>query len=624
MERKNRFGEFIANLRKEKGISLEQLSDGLCDLSTISRFERGEREPEKLLQNRFLTRLGVVPENYENFLYYKDYCRWEKRQGILHYILEEDMMEAKRLLEEYRQEYDMNYSLEQQFYLAMLAQIRRYEGCSKEELADIFEKALLLTVPNIDSRSFRNRILSLEELNLLLEYRFCRNQGVSLQFYEVLIDYIEKMERTPLAMAKIYPKAVHYYHETWKLSGERKEERAERMLELCDKAIELLRNANRMFYLWELFCMKEELTSVLPEKMQTGEGFLKSLEECRDWRETLEELYREYNISIAMYEFCYLYVESENYCYGDVVRIRREMLGMSRVKLRDGICDERTLRNLEKNRSKTQREIVEQLFERLNLSTELCRTELVTENQEVIEKYEEMGRQINNRNFTQVKLLIDELKEIVSLNIPSNQQAIMRNEVLNSYNQGHLSKHEYITNMKRALEYTVPYEVAVGTGEKYFTKEEIVCLQNLTLKTGWTFQEMEECVTALVRMCENPKYPANYVRMYEYIMVTVSSYLGDKGEYTYSNQIKRNILDMSLKSRRMKAIDNALYGIIWNNEQMIKLGLNIEINVIQHELLKCIQMSRLSNKSFREKIYKEKYRKNLESAKNKRISPILS
>lgn len=602
MERKNRFGEFIANLRKEKGISLEQLSDGLCDLSTISRFERGEREPEKLLQNRFLTRLGVVPENYENFLYYKDYCRWEKRQGILHYILEEDMMEAKRLLEEYRQEYDMNYSLEQQFYLAMLAQIRRYEGCSKEELADIFEKALLLTVPNIDSRSFRNRILSLEELNLLLEYRFCRNQGVSLQFYEVLIDYIEKMERTPLAMAKIYPKAVHYYHETWKLSGERKEERAERMLELCDKAIELLRNANRMFYLWELFCMKEELTSVLPEKMQTGEGFLKSLEECRDWRETLEELYREYNISIAMYEFCYLYVESENYCYGDVVRIRREMLGMSRVKLRDGICDERTLRNLEKNRSKTQREIVEQLFERLNLSTELCRTELVTENQEVIEKYAEMKLAVDNYEFTKAEVILNELNEMIDIGNRSNYQALFRADMLNKLNEGRLTGQECVTSFKRALECTVPYEAVITRGEKYLSNEEIACLENITLGIDWSYKEMEECIEALEEICEMPKYLSNYVRMYEFIMMAVSSHLGNAGEFERSNLQKEKLIMVSLKNRRPRPIHYCLYGMLWNEEQNKKAKKDFD-TYKKRFLKRCYYMSKLCRDDFRSTIY---------------------
>ena len=266
MEIKNRFGEYIAKLRKERDVSLEQLSDGLCDCSMISRFERGEREPDKLMQNRILTRLGAVPENYENFLYYDDYCRWEKRQGIIHYILEENMAEAKRLLELYCVKYDMKYALEQQFYLAMLVQIRRYEGAGTEELAACFEEALQLTVPDIDTRSFRTRALSLEELNLLLEYRYYKNKGISLQFYEALLEYIEKTERTLLAKAKIYPKTVHYYYESWKHSSEKTKIGAEHLLQLCDAAIELLRNSNRMFYLWELFCMKEELMSLSPQE----------------------------------------------------------------------------------------------------------------------------------------------------------------------------------------------------------------------------------------------------------------------------------------------------------------------------------------------------------------------
>ena len=193
MKHENRFGEFIANLRKERGISQEQLSEGLCSPSMLCKFENGEREAEKLLQNRFLTRLGAVPENYENFLFYEEYCHWEKRQGILYNILEEDMTQAKLLLEEYRTCYDMEDALEQQFYLAMLAQIKRYEGSTKEELAELFGKALDLTVPQVERYGVMQRVLSLEELNLLLEYVYCSASG--LERYEEILAYVEKMER---------------------------------------------------------------------------------------------------------------------------------------------------------------------------------------------------------------------------------------------------------------------------------------------------------------------------------------------------------------------------------------------------------------------------------------------
>jgi len=600
MSQENRFGEYIAKLRMAKGISLEQLSDGLCDFSLLSRFERGEREAEKLLQNRFLTRLGVVPENYENFLYYKDYCRWENRQEIIHNILDEKVQEAKLLLEEYRRKHNMKNALEQQFYLAMLVQIRRYEGADREELADLFGQALELTVPDIDTRSFRNRVLSLEEMNLLLEYRYCRPQGVSLLFYEMLLNYIEKMGQTTLAMAKAYPKTVYYYYITWRATEDFSVKMAVRMMELCDKAIELLRNSNRMFYLWELFCMKEELTPKLPEGSYCAEDYAATVEECRIWREILEELYREYGVSIEMYEFCYLYVESEYYCIGDVIRIRRKMLGLSQEKLCEGICSVRTVSRLERNLSKPQKEIVQKLFDRLNLSTELCRTELVTDSQEAIEKYEELKKQANIENYKEVEVLLKEIKELISMNNPSNIQAVMKIECLYKYINNKISKDEYIIAIKIVLECTVPYSVAISLSEKYLTNVEIACLQNIIYEASWSFSEMEECVNALINLYDSYKNSSNYTRVYEFIMMTLASKLGNKEEYDISNDIMKNVIKTSLKCCRMKTIDSMLYGISWNDMQKTKN------RMVEKELNKCMQISRMSKHIGSTKFYEEK------------------
>lgn len=599
----NRFGEYITNLRKEKEISLEQLSDGLCAISMLSRIERGEREPDKLLQNRFLTRLGVVPESYENFLHYDDYCRWEKRQGILHYILEEDMDEAKNLLEAYQKKYKMQDALEQQFYLAMLAQIRRYEGATYNELEVLFEQALQLTVPEINSRSFRNRILSLEELNLLLEYRFCNRQGISLKFYENLLDYIERMEQTVLAKAKIMPKTVYYYYKAWKTSSGISEEEVEHLLKLCDSAIEVLRDANRMFYLWELFCMREDLVQRISEERKAEEAMQRRCQECSDWKKTLEKLYEEYGIHLPMYEYCYLYVESENYCINDVIRIRRKMLGMSLEALSQGICDSRTVSRLERHLRKPQKEIVQKLFERLNLSTELCRTELVTDSQEVIEKYGELKLAVDNHEYKQAEEIISFLKKELALENPSNRQAIERNEIVMQKGEGIISIEEYVSGMKRVLGYTVPYNYAVMGGEQYLTNEEIICIENITLELDWTFKEMDECVCALERMFERTKYLCNCIKMYEFIMLAVSSHWGDNGEYVHSNEIKRKIIKLDLQNRRIAAIHNSLYGLLWNEEQEYVYPDLGSLQKKREQLKRCIHISGLCKDEYRKQEY---------------------
>ena len=442
-------------------------------------------------------------------------------------------------------------------------------------------------------------------MNLLLEYVHCSN--FELSRYEELLKYIESMERTMLALAKIYPKTVYYYYLAWEDAGHQGTDMALRMLELCDKAIEILRDANRMFYMWELFGVMERLVPMLPKETRESEWVQTRLAECLGWKETLEEIYRDYGVSIAMYEFCYLYVGSENYCIGDVVRIRRKMLGLSQKRLCKNICDERTLGRLEKNETRPQREVVQYLFDRLNLSTELCRTVLVTDSQEAIEMYREINKQNNNWNFEQVEMLTKKLRKLVSLDIPSNKQALERNEVLNLYKQKIISKLDYIKKMKEVLENTVPYKAAIKNSEKYLTNEEIACLQNITLNIGWENAEMQECVMALVRICEMPKYPANYVRVYEFVMGMVSSYLGDKGEYDYSNRVKNNIVAMALKNRRIKAIDSAIYGMLWNREQESKKDDGkFEKKIHENELKKCIRMSSLCKSVYRMNIYERK------------------
>ena len=119
MIKDSNFGSFLYETRVKKKIKQEQLCEGLCDVSMLSRIENGERDAEKLLKDSLLLRLGIVPENYENFLYYSVYKRCKERQEIVHCILYNDIAKAEELLKEYSSTSDMGYSLEEQFYLMM-------------------------------------------------------------------------------------------------------------------------------------------------------------------------------------------------------------------------------------------------------------------------------------------------------------------------------------------------------------------------------------------------------------------------------------------------------------------------------------------------------------------------
>lgn len=58
-------GEIIREKRLEQGLSLEELSEGICDVSTLSRLETGKQSPTRHKLNRLLQKLGISDDRFE-------------------------------------------------------------------------------------------------------------------------------------------------------------------------------------------------------------------------------------------------------------------------------------------------------------------------------------------------------------------------------------------------------------------------------------------------------------------------------------------------------------------------------------------------------------------------------
>ena len=296
-----KFGKYIKALREKCGYSMRQLCEGLCTFQEIACLESGKHRPEKLLQDAVLERLGVGSEDREHFLGYVAYDRWKIRQRIFHAITFEQTQRAEELLEEYARVYcsgqasttgmrGMVERLERQFYLGMKAQVRRCQGSSREELGELFQEAVELTVPESEQKSLDELVLSIRELNLMLEAEYGRGEGERPERYLEALDYLEKRHFDRVGRGKVYPKAVYFlcrcildrkassdglFQEEWDEA---------RLLKYCDKALDILRDIRRMYYFWEILVIREKL------------------------------------------------LEEEAYCINDLVALRRRMLGISRFE----------------------------------------------------------------------------------------------------------------------------------------------------------------------------------------------------------------------------------------------------------------------------------------------------
>ncbi len=584
------FGSLLSRNRQDWKLSLEQLSEGLCTPSELARMEKGERTPNKLLRDRLLLRVGVSPDTHESFLFGDDFAPWKLRQQILGAVSRRQSKRAEGLLDEYYKLYvrpssqaDAVYGrLALQFYLSMKAQLLRFEGAKEETLAEIFGEALALSVTRIDE-SVRGRALCVQEINLFLEYLRHHQPPDAARLFREILDYIECSHLDDVSRARVYPKAICYYYTYEVKSSCSTFTPADcgKAIRLCQAAIKLLRKTGRMYHLWELLTLYgrflQALASFLDRESPARAAALKPMIAQNDERLlALAIVYDQCRVPRESEDFCYLYIEKEVYCIGDLIRLRRTMAGLSRAQLCKDICSERTLMRLENNQRRTYWHHVRQLFRRLNLAPEYCRTALVTDSQEAIDCLDEMRTCIHNRDHERTDDLIRRIEELVNMELPSNKQTMLRHRALNELQKGALTKKEFCSKVVEALECTLPYETAISAGKKYLTNEELLCIQNIAIESEETENVRKEAIQLFIETYQpyqNDEILNCYINMYETIMGYAMSELGNMGEYKRSDEISQTLMTECLYIRRFYGIYRSIYNMLWNEDQQLKEGI---------------------------------------------------
>ena len=94
-------GEIIWQLRIENGLTIEQLSNGICAISELSKIEQNVIFADCFLIDRLFARMGKSVERLEYVLTVESYELYELRQLIQEYICSGSYKEAEKLLWQY-------------------------------------------------------------------------------------------------------------------------------------------------------------------------------------------------------------------------------------------------------------------------------------------------------------------------------------------------------------------------------------------------------------------------------------------------------------------------------------------------------------------------------------------
>ena len=549
------FAKLLKNIRTEEKVSLDQLAMGFMSASQLSKIEKGERPIDKDIRDRLLERLGIAKELYENLLDICDFEEWDYKKKILSAIQNKKIEDAYRLLKEYKahlREYDR---INHQFILAMWGEVLKQEGASKEKIAECYRKAVILTIPDAEKVWWEKRPLSVLEMNLLLETQT-------------------------------------------------------ENLKICEKAIDKLRDAGRTYYLVELLEIEIQILETMPEDAVTEYLEKNGTDRinAKELMSMIKKLYAEYEVPAYIQDCTYFYQQKWIFSMKDVLRTRREMFGLTQEQLCEGICSVKSLRRAEKGQTDMQRETLKKLLNRLGLSGQMQWSRLITSDREVIRMAEELADYINDRKFSVASKQLESLKSRIDLDIPQNKQYFLEKQALLEFEQGKVTREEFVKMEKEALECTLRAENLYRKENVYLTEREIICISNSW--KGMEEKEKRESINLILRLYDN--YALNNglsqaISVYEIVTEAAVNELGNNGEHVRAEEIDRKSIKASLSCRRVWDIHYKIYDILWNEKKLMKKsGKRVSNNRMNTELKRCIIMSHYVKRYFYENVYKEK------------------
>lgn len=236
------FGSVIRMRREELSLTQEDLADGICAVTTLSRIENGERMPTQNHLEMLMQRLGYSDTLVDSFVSEHEFRAHQLKYQIRQNFITGCTEQSRALLDEFKKLNPNPTQISCQFIL--LHEVLLYpERYSAEERLAKLEEAMKLTCPNYQSGKMP-QALTYEEIILLNNIAVCnaqfgnRRSAIILlyrlkEYYETKIVNVEEALRT---------QAMTLYNLS-KMLG--LEGRYDECIEVCDCGIKLAQKTGR-------------------------------------------------------------------------------------------------------------------------------------------------------------------------------------------------------------------------------------------------------------------------------------------------------------------------------------------------------------------------------------------
>ena len=462
------FSLFLTKEREKQGISQERLCRGLCAVSALSRYENGERIPDRLLMNVLIQRLGKSSEQLTTMISCQEYAYFEWKRKVKEALKKQNISLAQELLQKKEAlNGTVNAALQEQFY-------RYIQGILKGTCADIsdLEEAIRLTHPEFSGKIEEEDLFSIQELNLLLFYAKCKMQKEAEQgreLLEVLLQYIQEHITDIQAKNQIFPRAVSIYCQEVKGN-----QFSEKRYLLCKEALE--NNVKDQSF--------EYAVSILEDLEKDSRCLGKDADCYQVWKNALKAVYQETEIETTWMEWG-IETPENLFLIPEILLSARVEKGFSQEEASEGICTPETYSRIETGKRSPSLKNLEALENRLEIKPGYFIGEVWTNDFSVLELTQKLRMAVSNLDLEIWEECQKKLEEKLDLSKKINRQYVEGYRTCLEYQQGKILEGEWIRQHKKTLSYTLAFEErmkAHRTGMRQgFTDQEAVLLQQIAL-----------------------------------------------------------------------------------------------------------------------------------------------
>ena len=264
--------------RKKYNLSQEEICEGICSVTTLSRLEQGNREIDSLLGQTLLGRIGKEVTLFETMLNEADFGLWKIRTEIEDYVEKNQFKSAKQKIRKYREVMPQEERIHEQFCLYQEALLIIAEKKPLEQLCKTLEKGIKITISDFGEEIDKKRLYSpieIEMIFLLIHYDDSKENIAEQELLKIL-DYVEKYysDRKKEKMGtKIFLELIRH---------QKRKNDYEKIMLYTEEAIDFISRGTGFHHLADLYFLRAKTREKMAsEEKEINEWIGQAIEEAK-------------------------------------------------------------------------------------------------------------------------------------------------------------------------------------------------------------------------------------------------------------------------------------------------------------------------------------------------------